>query len=229
MFGRSRSVVFDPYRRQRRRGVLPRWLWLLIIGFALGAGGVILAQERWLPPRLSAAESTRLQNDFRQADADRNRLQQALDQATRERDEATRAREALASRVDQMAARVKAFDGDLAFVVGTLPPDPRGGTVQVRAFQASVQDGMLRYAAALSQGTGRTLDGVLLQFAVSGSAADGSTRSVELQPVAQPLAPVDVVRGSLPLPSGFSVRQATLRIVDAGSSRALGMRIVLVR
>ena len=36
----------------------PRWLVLLIGGIAVGAAGVVLVQERYLPPRrLSAAEA----------------------------------------------------------------------------------------------------------------------------------------------------------------------------
>lgn len=230
MFGRSRSIVFDPYRRQRRRGVLPRWAWLLIAGLVLGASGVIVAQERWLPPRLSASESTRLRHAFEQADDDRNRLQQTLDRTTRERDEASQARDALARQLERLAVRVKAFDGDLAFAVDALPPDPREAPVQVRALQVSARDGTLRYAAALSHGTGggRALDGVL-QWVVNGPGADGRERSVDLQPVALRVEPQDVVRGELPLPSGFTPRQATLRIVEAGSGRRLGMRIVPIR
>ena len=57
MFGRSRPVVFNPYGRRRSRWRLPRWLVLLLLGAALGVAGVLLAQERYLPPRLSAAQS----------------------------------------------------------------------------------------------------------------------------------------------------------------------------
>ena len=60
MLGRSRPVEFNPYGRRRSRRRFPRWLLLLLVGVAVGAGGVVLVQERYLPPRLSAEASTRL-------------------------------------------------------------------------------------------------------------------------------------------------------------------------
>src|SRR5438270_716687 len=39
MFGRSKPIVFDPYGRRRRGLRVPRWLVLLLLGGALGAGG----------------------------------------------------------------------------------------------------------------------------------------------------------------------------------------------
>jgi len=230
MFGRSRPVVFDPYRHQRRRGGLPRWAWLLLAGLTLGAGGVILAQERWLPPRLSAAESARLRSAFEQAEAERSRLQQALTSTTRERDDARSAREALAKQHAELSARVEAFDADLAFAVDALPPDPREGAVALRAVQASVRQGALHYELALSHGQpgGRAIDGVL-QMEISGQAADGSERRVALQPVERRIAPRDVMRGRVPLPSAFAPAQVTLRVVDRRTEQRLGMRIVRVR
>ena len=53
---------------------MPRWLVLLLTGIAIGAAGVIVVQERYLPPRLSATESTELHQSFEQADKDRTRL-----------------------------------------------------------------------------------------------------------------------------------------------------------
>ena len=74
MFERSKPVVFDPYAGRRGRRRVPRWLVLLLLGIALGAGGVVYVQEQHLPPRLSAQASTELQASFERADADRKRL-----------------------------------------------------------------------------------------------------------------------------------------------------------
>ena len=78
MFGKSRPVVIDYGHRRKSRRV-PRWLVLLGLGIALGAGGLWLAQERYLPPRLSPAESLRLRHAFEQADAQRAQLQLQLE------------------------------------------------------------------------------------------------------------------------------------------------------
>ena len=57
MFGRSRPVVFDPYPSRRSRGRPPAWLVTAVLGIALGAGGVLYVQERYLPQRLSPEQS----------------------------------------------------------------------------------------------------------------------------------------------------------------------------
>ena len=69
MLGHSKPIPFDPYgSRRRSRKRFPGWLLLLLSGIAIGAGGVVYVQERHLPPRLSAAESTRLQDAYAKAD-----------------------------------------------------------------------------------------------------------------------------------------------------------------
>src|SRR5439155_2855272 len=73
MLGRSRPVTFDPYARRRGRR-LPRWLVLLVSGIAIGAAAIVVAQQRWLPPRLSAEASAKLESSYQHADAERARL-----------------------------------------------------------------------------------------------------------------------------------------------------------
>src|SRR5690349_278548 len=98
MFGRSRPITFDPYGSRRGRRV-PRWILLLLIGFVLGAVAIVVVQERWLPPRLSADASARLRASFEQAEAQRARLAAELE-ATGKRLAATSAeRESLAAQL----------------------------------------------------------------------------------------------------------------------------------
>jgi hypothetical protein len=79
MFGRSnKPVTFDPYAGRRKRRRVPSWLLLLLGGIGLGAGGLYYAQERYLPPRLSPADSARLQGAFDSADSARRRLEGEL-------------------------------------------------------------------------------------------------------------------------------------------------------
>ena len=230
MFGRSKPVVFDPYRGRRARGGVPAWLWLLLAGIALGAAGVMVAQERWLPPRLSAAETGQLRQAYATADAERSRLQRELADQGSALQEARSGRDALQKERDALAARVDAFDADLAFLVDALPPDPRDGVVAVRSARFSARQGTLHYAVALSHERPgeRPIAGVM-QLVVTGQSADGTERSVALQPVDLQITRQHVARGLVPLPSGFTPRQATLKLVERAGGRMLGMRVLAVR
>src|SRR5437763_269129 len=106
MFGSSKPVVLS-YGARRQRVRPPRWLVLLLAGMAVGAAGLWLMQERYLPPRLSASETARLRADFGQADAERQqlrsefaatsqRLQAALAQSKALGDEAATSRRTIA-------------------------------------------------------------------------------------------------------------------------------------
>lgn len=79
MFGSPKPVVLESYGHRRRRKPVPRWLVWSIIGILIGASGVVFVQERYLPPRLSAAESSKLRTAFDDADRERVRLQGELD------------------------------------------------------------------------------------------------------------------------------------------------------
>ncbi|HEY9239847.1 MAG TPA: hypothetical protein VIP10_13480, partial [Burkholderiaceae bacterium] len=76
-----KPVTFDPYGRRRSRWRMPRWLMLLILGFAGGAAALYFVQERYLPPRLSASASTELRSAYETAEAARVRLSGELAQA----------------------------------------------------------------------------------------------------------------------------------------------------
>mgnify|MGYP001203521107 CR=1 FL=1 len=227
MFGRSRPVVFDPYRRQRRRRRLPAWLWTLLLGLVAGAVGTVVAQQRWLPERLSAADSAQLRSALLEARAGRDRLQRELQAAGGERDAARTELQTLQRSHDTLAARVADWDEDLAFLVDALPPDPREGTVEVRAVRAVVRGGVLHYALALSH-DGRPIDGVLT-LAAEGRSADGRAQRLELPPVDLRIAARHVERGEARLPPGFVPAQLTARIAERPGGRRLGMRVVLVR
>ena len=90
MFGSSKPVVIS-YGNRRQRARLPRWLLWLLIGVAAGAGGLWWAQERYLPPRLSADETRELRGAFEQADSERKSLKSQLAATTQRLDTATAA------------------------------------------------------------------------------------------------------------------------------------------
>lgn len=228
MFGRSKPVVFDPYRR-RSGATVPRWLWMLLLGAALGAAGVVYVQHEWLPPRLSAAETARLQQAYRQADADRVRLQAELDLASEGLRQAQGAVARLGADASGASGELATLRGDLALVVDALPPDPRDGAVAVRAGSFSAKAGQLDYSLVLTRdgGDARPLDGVL-QIVVSGPAGAAGNDAVALEPVPLKIGRRLIERGRLALPAGAVPRLATIRILDRPDGRQLGMRILRI-
>ena len=229
MFGRSKSVAFEPYGRRRPRGRPPGWLILLLLGIAAGAGGVVFVQERYLPPRLSPAASAELRGELATANAARISFESQLAQNSQ------RLATTLAERtklVDTVAASRPTLDGlreDLAAVIDTLPADPRGGTVEIRAGRLTAKDGTLAYDLVLTheRGTAKPL-AASVRFGVAGETGRGASGTFAAPPVAVTIGARLVLRGSLALPAGFRARQATVQIVDS-AGRALGMRVLLVR
>lgn len=228
MFGRSKPVYFFAHggRRQRR---VPRWLILLLVGIALGVGGVLFVQEKVLPPRLSARESTDLQAAFERADNERMRLAGELTATSKKL--ATALADAKRASDESGATRQtnERLRESLASMVASLPPDPRGGTIQVRAARFNVESGNLVYDIVLSRdrGASKPLAGVL-QLVVAGAGPRGVETNARLKPVPISVGPFESVRGSLPLPDGFAARQATIQLLDRPDGKLLGMRVMQV-
>lgn len=230
MFGRNKPVVFDPYGSRRAKRRIPPWLWLLLAGVTLGAGGVIVAQERYLPPRLSADASARLKASFEQADAERARLKEELAATMTKLDATLAERQGLAGELAASKQVVDDLRRDVASLVASLPPDPRGGPVQVRAARFAVEGGMLAYDVVLSRekASGRALSGVM-ELAVAGRSGSGPETTVNLKPVAVSIGQHETVRGGLPLPDGFDPRQTTIKVLERTGGRQLGMRVINVK
>ena len=231
MFGRSKPVVFDRYARSRSRRLLPRWLVLLLFGAALGAGGVIYVQERVLPARLSAADSAELQKSFEQADAERGRLETELGETRQKLEAALSEKQALAGRLETTQRDTEGLRQDVTSLVDALPPDPRGGTVAVRAARFDLGDGgNLAYEVVLSRDkpNAKPLGGVI-QFVVAGGSERGAPDPVTSEPRPISIGAYGVVSGSLSLPAGFKPRQATVQVLDKPGGKLLGMRVMYVR
>jgi len=226
MLGSSRPIPFDPYRRRRSRRGVPRWLGLLALGIALGAGAVLVVQERYLPPRLSAEASAHLRDSFERADAERQRLQTELT-ATSDRlrgtlDENSRLQSDAAARNETLKHQRE----DIASLVAALPPDPRGAPVAVRAARFEVQGGALAYNVVLSRDrAGANPFGGVVQFVVAGASGRGDD-TVTLGPVPVSVGLYDTVRGTLALPQGFKPRRATIHVLDKVGGKLMGMRVI---
>jgi hypothetical protein len=230
MFSRSRPASFNLYGRRRSRWHLPRWLWLILFGTAAGAVGVVVVQERYLAPRLSAGASAALRGDFERADAQRQRLALQLDEATKRLDGARGEQKALAEALAGSRAAAGQLRDDVEAVVAALPPDPKGGDVEVRAARFAAKDGALGYDLVLTRerATGKPVAAVL-QLVVAGASARGIETAVSLKPVALSIGRHQIVRGSQPLPDGFRAQQATIQVLDRPGGRALGKRVMLIR
>lgn len=229
MFGRSRPVLFEPHGRRRRAGP-PRWLVLLLAGIAVGAAAVVVVQERYLPPRLSADAGAQLRGAFERASTERASLQRELDQTGQRLTAALAERQWLAGELAASRTATAGLQQDLAAAVDALPADPRGAAVQVRAARfTTTRDGRLAYEVVLTRehAAGKPFTGQM-QLVVAGEAARGPDPSVTLTPIAFTMGSQVVLRGSAPLPAGFRPRQSTIQVLDRSGGRTLGMRVLRV-
>ncbi len=229
MLGSFKPVAFEPHGRRRPRSFLPRWLVLLLIGAALGAGGVLLVQERYLPPRLSADASAQLQQSYTQADADRQRLKTELDGTAKRLETALADHKGLADQLAGQRETIERLRTDNASLVAALPADPRGGPIEVRAARFSLDGGALAYDVVLSRerGDGKPFVGVM-QLTVAGESARGAESTITLKPVAVTIGKYENLRGTQPLPEGFKPRRTTINVLDRVDGKALGMRVMYV-
>jgi hypothetical protein len=226
----TRADSFSLYGRQRSRRRVPRWLLLLLAGLVAGAAGVIYAQQRLLPPRLSAEASTRLTSTLERTEAERQRLAAELALARQQLEGAVAQRRALGQQVEVLRAGTERLHASLAEVVEALPPDPRQGQVAVRSARFAVASGMLDYSVVLTRQarSGTPLPGQL-QLVVTGASAQRAAMSVELKPIALTLGAHEVVHGQMALPAGFQPEQTTVRVLDAKAGTLLGSRVLWVR
>jgi hypothetical protein len=229
VFGRSKPLVFDSYQRRRSRTRLPRWLVLLLSGTLLGATAVIAVQQRYLPPRLSAGESASLRSALAQADGDRQKLQADLGETRQRLDAALSRSKVLSDELATSRGDALRLRSDLATVVESLPPDPRGGQVEVRAAQFTAKDGVLSYDLVLMRDhAGDKQLPSVVRFVVTGESARGGADTLTLKPISLSLGSHEVVRGTVPLPDGFRPRQTTVRVLDRDAGKPLGMRVLRV-
>jgi hypothetical protein len=230
MFGQSKPVVFESYGSRRSRKRLPRWLVLGLISMATGAVGVVVVQERYMPPRLTADESAKLRGSYEQADAERQRLTRYLAGTSKRLEVALREQERLNAEIGASRAAIERQRDDAASLVGMLPPGPQGGGVVVRAGQFAAKDGALNYVVVLTseRTRGKPIAGTM-KLIVAGLSARGVDSEVTATPASVSLDRQALVRGSLPLPAGFRPRETTVLVHDSASGRLLAKRVLLAQ
>jgi hypothetical protein len=230
MFGRSKPVVFDRYESRRSRKWVPNWLWLLLLGIAIGAGALFYAQQKLMPPRLSAEEASELRTTLDSAEHERSRLAAELAQTNHQLED-------LLATQNRMADDLAANHRDLArqrdhieALLAALPPDPRGGSVEIRAADFKVDSDKLGYDMVFTrtEPKGAPFAGVM-QLHVAGRTAGGTETTIALDPVAVKVGAYEIAHGSLPMPAGFVPRQTTIRLLDRLGGRQFGMRVINVQ
>lgn len=223
-----KPVAFEPYGRKRSGWRLPRWLVWLVLGAAAGAGGVIGVQERMLPPRLSAAESTALRAQLAQAEQDRDRARRDLAASTQKLDATVAERKAIADELAADRERTRNARADTDFLIAALPPDPRGGAIEVRAARFSRERNEMNYEILLTRPKGGNppLAGVM-QFVVTGLAG-GVERHITLDPIKISVGAHQSLRGSVALPDAFMPKRTTVSVFDRVGGKQLGMRVLYV-
>jgi hypothetical protein len=229
MFGQSRPILFDRYGSRRSRWRLPRWLVLLLLGAGIGAGGVVFVQERYLPPRLSADATEKLRSAFDNSNATRLRQEAELRETTKRLESALAEKKKLTDELAASRALVDRQRDDLSSAIGSLPPDPRAGAVEVRAGRFVAKGSALAYDVVLTRE--RASAGALaaaVQFIVAGDTARGTPGTFTSQQMPFSIVSQQIVRGSLALPDGMKPRQTTIQVVDR-SGKLLGMRVWVVK
>ena len=226
-----KPIVLEPYGHRRPARRVPRWLVLLVTGAAVGAAGVLVIQDRFLPPRLSAQATAELRSAYEQADQERQQLRLQLADTTQRLEGTSADKARLADELAASRSTVQDLREDVAALVEVLPPDPRGGQVQVRAARFTTGSGKLQYDVVLSRergATGKSLQGVV-QFVVAGEPGRGLPASIVTDPIAINLGRYESVRGDVPLPESFRPRQTTVNVLDRAGGKVLGRRVLNIR
>jgi len=229
MFGRSKTVYFNRYGSRRSRVRIPPWLVLLLLGLAAGVAGVLFVQERYLPPRLSADETTKLRNAYAEADAARTQLKTDLADTTKKLQTALAEKKSLTDELGATRTNGERLRENLASVVSALPPDPRGAAVEVRAGRFALEGASLSYDLILTrERAAKPMTGVL-QLATAGTNAKGTETTFTSKAVPLSIGSHEVAHGSVALPEGFKPRQTTIQVLDREAGKLLGMRVFIVK
>ncbi len=227
MFGSSKNSTFKPvpFGQQRRRKGIPRWVWVLLSGIALGVGGLYYVEQRVLPPRLSLPESLSLRSNLDQATKSRDEMAQQLAQATAQMKTAQEERRVAVEKMQLAVNNVEPLKKDLDLLLKAVPPDPRGNAIAIRAGVFSVAAGKLNYHVLFTRD--RANDPAFTgaaQITVAGSKG-GRDTSVALPSQALSVAGYQHYSGNLPLPEGLTPREITVKLLKAEGGAMVSMRV----
>jgi hypothetical protein len=227
MFGSSKTSTFKPvpFGQQRRRKGVPRWVWLLLTGIAIGVAGLYYVEQRVLPPRLSLPESLSLRESLDQATKSRDAMAQQLAQATAQMKTAQEERRLATEKMQQALNNVEPLKKDLDLLLKAVPPDPRGNPIAIRAGVFSSAASKLNYHVLFTRdrASDPTFSGVA-QLTVAGTKG-GRDTSVNLEPQTLSISGYQHYSGSLPLPDGMVPREVTVKLLKGAGGALVSMRV----
>jgi len=208
---------------------MPRWLVLLMVGIALGAGGVLFLQTNYGPQRLTVEQSEQLHSELSASNMERQRLQTQLEEATQQRDANKAGHEKLTTDLAESRAKIETLNKELVLFQDAMPPDPRGGNIGIRSASFKRAPGLLDYQVLVMREdhTGAPFKGTLT-FAIEGSYPNGRAATVTPEGPALTVDRYDYALGQLKLPDGFTARVVVLRVLDPNQKQQ-AMRIYNVR
>jgi len=218
--------VYQPGQRTRR---LPRWLVLLLVGIALGAGGVLFLQTNYGPQRLTVEQSESLHSELSASNLERQRLQTQLEEATQQRDANKSGHEKLTTELADARTKIDTLNKELVLFQDAMPPDPRGGNLGIRSATFKRGTGQLGYQVLVmrDEPSGAPFQGTLT-FAIEGNYPNGRAATITPEGPALNVDRYDYALGDLTLPDGFNPRVVVLRVMD-GNQKQQAMRIYNVR
>lgn len=229
MFGRSKPKPFKPYSLDghKRGRSMPRWLLWMSLGLVLGVVAVLYVQQNYLPERLTPEESARLTDELRRTQASLQETRAQLETTRRELDASQQRVSTLTADLAKAKAALQPLIQDVQLLHEVLPPDPRGGDLQIRAGRFYNQDNQLAYHVVLTNRNKGTFRGNV-RFTVEGRYPNGRVASVDLDPINVTFDRFQNVHGTIPLPDGLYARQITVRVVDNNDSTR-AVRIINAR
>jgi hypothetical protein len=228
MFGRSKPTVFKPvpYQRQRQPRRVPRWLFLLLLGIAGGAGGLWYAQENYLPPRLSLPETLKLRGDLQSTTDERDKLREELKQVSAKLSLSEAQSKKAQTDFANSQQTTDKLQKNVSQLLASLPPDPRGGPIGIRAGSFSPGGGQLSYNIIFTRTTktGDAFRGVA-QLVVTGKRGSGRDEVLTLNPLPMALDSFEQLSGALPLPDGFAPKEVIVKVLKGPGGDLMAMRV----
>src|SRR5690606_35903613 len=199
-----------------------------VLGLAGGAAGLLYVQEEHMAPRLSVNESQELMAQVSQLGVALKETQARLDRTSQNLAAYQAENEALSQSLASAKTAIEPLQRDISLLQEVLPPDPRGGDLQIRAGRFYNRDEGLSYHVVLSQEEQDRVFKGTLQFVVQGRYPNGRAASVEIDPMPLEFDDFRNLQGTVALPDGMQATQITTRVLNGyGSTRA--MRLINTR